>query len=74
MPVDRILNAIPDKLLNIQMQKILKPVIDLVDKCSTFEEMNSKLAEMFPEMDTEKLEDILAKAMFIASIESRNNA
>ena len=56
------------------MQKVLKPVIDLVDKCSTFEEMNSKLAEMFPEMDTEKLEDILAKAMFIASIESRNNA
>lgn len=74
MPIDKILKSIPDKLLNIQMQKVLKPVIDLVDKCSTFEEMNSKLAEMFPEMDTEKLEDILAKAMFIASIESRNNA
>jgi len=72
-PIDKILNSIPDKLLQLQMAKILKPVIDLVNGSGTFAEMNDKLADMFPEMTTDKLEDILAKAMFIASIEGRDN-
>lgn len=47
-------------------EAMLKPVVDLIQNASTYHEVMVKLAEQFPDMDTAKLEDRLARALFAA--------
>jgi len=51
---------------NAAMEAMLKPVVDMIQKGHSYEELNSKLAEIFPDMDDEALIDQLSDAMFIA--------
>lgn len=47
-------------------EAMLKPVVDLIQNASTYQEVIVKLAEQFPDMNTAKLEDRLARALFAA--------
>lgn len=71
---DAIVNPIPDKLLQFQMEAVLKPVIELAKKANGREEFKQQLVKVFPDMDSSEIEDLLTKALFIAEIEGRINA
>jgi len=55
-------------------EQILKPVIDLVEKSGSFDDMAQNLAGLFPEMNDSELEGYLRKAIFISEIWGRLNA
>jgi len=49
-----------------QLEQTLKPLIDLVNSSSNYEEVMSELAGIYPDMNTEQLEERLARAYFLA--------
>lgn len=51
----------------------LKPVITLFKQSRDADECMEKLAEIYPEMNTEKLEDTLTKVIFLAELMGRIN-
>ena len=50
------------------LDPVLKPVIDLVMKAESFEEIQAKLYDLAGEMDTERFEEILRQALFAADL------
>jgi len=71
--IDEMMNAFDAKELQKQMEDVLKPVIKMIQEGNSYSEVMENLASMFPEMDTEKLEETLAKAMFVAEVWGRLN-
>jgi len=65
---------LPDKLLQMQIEQTLKPVLEMVQSAETFEEISSKLAELYPDMDTSLFESLLTKALFYQELNGRANA
>lgn len=47
---------------------MLKPVIELIQNATTYDQVLSGLAEAYPDMDTAALEDRLARALFAADV------
>lgn len=62
-----------DKMLQLQTEQILKPILDLVNNSADYDEIMNKLAETFPKMNTNQLESILTKIIFIAETSGRLN-
>ena len=50
------------------LDPVLKPVIDLVTKAESFEEIQAKLYDLAGEMDTKRFEEILRQALFAADL------
>ena len=50
------------------LDPVLKPVIDLVRKAESFEEIQAKLYDLAGEMDTERFEEVLRQALFAADL------
>ncbi len=69
---DELISQIPDKLLQMQIESTLKPVFDLIQKGESFETIMEELAKTYPEMNTNQLEDLLSKLLFISEIIGRN--
>jgi phage gp29-like protein len=67
-------DSLPDKLLQFQMEEVMKPVFELAKKVNTREEFIYGLAALYPKMETRQLEDLAAKVFFIAEIEGRLDA
>lgn len=57
----------PEDLQNL-ITPAIKPVIDFFSKSRDAEEAMEKLAEVYPEMNTEELEKTLTKVIFIAEL------
>lgn len=72
--IGNLLENIPDKLLQLQIEQVLKPVIDLINKSNDYSEIQKNLAKQFPKMNTSQLESLLEKAIFISEIWGRLNA
>lgn len=68
---DEIINSIPDKLLQFQMDETLQPIIELAKKSNSKEEFMNSLPAQFKQMESTQLEELLTKALFIAEIEGR---
>lgn len=64
---------IPDKLLQLQIERVLKPVIDLVNNATDYSEVQDKLALLYPDMDNSQLQQLLEKAIFVSEIWGRIN-
>lgn len=71
---DAIINSIPDKLLQFQMESVMKPIIELAKNSNSKEDLQNELLKVFPQMDSREMEDFITKALFIAEIEGRINA
>jgi phage gp29-like protein len=71
--ISAIMNSIPEKLMQTQIEQTLKPVIKLINDSAEFSEVEKKLAELFPKMKTSQLEDLLTKVFFFAEIQGRLN-
>ena len=50
---------------------ILSPVEQALEHCQTYEDARRALLASFPDMDTDKLESLLAKAFFRAHLNGR---
>lgn len=48
------------------LQELLQPLLDLVNSSGTYEDVLQKLAGIYPDMNTEQLEERLARAYFLA--------
>ena len=68
------MDQIPAKLLQTQIEQTLKPVFDLINNSAEFSEVKTKLAEIYPDMKTSQLENLLTKVFFWAEIQGRLNA
>lgn len=68
---DQLSNALPDKLLQFQMEEILKPVFELAGKANSYDEFKNGLAALFPKMNSTQLEDMAAKVFLIADLEGK---
>lgn len=71
---EAIVNSIPEKLLQFQMETVMKPIIELAKNSTSKEDLQKELIKVFPEMNSTELEDFITKALFIAEIEGRINA
>lgn len=65
-------NLTPEDYQNM-INDSLKPVIELFKQSRDADECMEKLAEIYPEMNTEKLEDTLTKVIFLAELMGRIN-
>lgn len=68
---DRLSNALPDKLLQFQMEEIMKPVFELAGKANSYDEFKNGLAALYPKMNSAQLEDMAAKVFLIADLEGK---
>ncbi|HEX3073736.1 MAG TPA: DUF935 family protein, partial [Ignavibacteriales bacterium] len=72
--LDKMVNNIPPEYLQKQMEKILKPALDYLKKDISFSEMEEGIMKLYPDMNTEELQDRIAKMIFIAEIIGREDA
>ena len=72
--IEELMEAVPGDLLQMQIEKTLKPVIDMITDGKSFNEINEKLSEIFPDMSTDKIEGLLEKVMLTAHILGRADA
>ncbi|MCM0757358.1 DUF935 domain-containing protein [Sporomusa sphaeroides DSM 2875] len=56
------------------MTALMAPILKLLQEASTLEELEDKLIAAYPDMDTGELEDLLARAMFVADLYGRVSA
>ena len=66
-----IIGQLPDKLLQMQIEKALQPIFDLIENGESYEVLMENLARIYPQMNTNQLEDLLAKLIFVAEINGR---
>jgi len=48
-------------------QAVLKPILDMIENGTSYNEIQDKIVEMFPDLETSELEDFLAKGILIAT-------
>lgn len=72
--IDDAVDDISPEELQEQMEGVLKPIIDLIKEGNSFEEIMEKLIEAYPDMDTEAIEQMLARAIFVSELWGRLNA
>lgn len=65
--IDDLIAGLPDSELQAQMEGILKPVIDLIDGSTSYSEALGKLAETYPDMDSNRLEDWLSRGWYASA-------
>jgi len=63
--------SVAPKRWNHVVDPILRPVVDLVESGIDYPELMGKLADMFPDMDSTELEEMLARCWFIADASGR---
>lgn len=72
--LDAAIEAIAPGQLQGQAKDALKPVLKLIADSADYAEVYGKLAEVFPGMGTQQLEEALARAMFVAEVWGRLSA
>lgn len=72
--VDDLVGSLSPKDLQTQMEGILKPVIDLIGQGKSHEQILNLLAEAYPDMRDEAVEEMLTRAIFVSEAWGRLNA
>ncbi len=72
--LDAAADKLPPHMLQAQAQVALKPVLDLIAHSADYAEVFDKLAETFPAMNVDRLELLLARAMFVSDTWGRLHA
>ncbi len=71
--LDRALGALPPGGQQ-QLEPLLTPVLELVKSGASYVDLMEKLADTYPKMDAAQLEELLARALFVADLWGRINA
>lgn len=72
--IDKALQSISPQELQNQSESLLKPIIDMIKNGDSYEEILEKLISLYPDINTDKIEKTLEKAIFISEILGRSNA
>jgi phage gp29-like protein len=72
--LDAMIESIAPDMLQGQAVAALKPVLDMIAASTDYAEVHAALDEVFPQMDTQQLEETLARAMFVAEVWGRLSA
>ena len=72
--IDDAINSIPPEELQKQMEGMLKPIIDLINKGEDHNAVMEQLVTAYPDMDTTSLQEMLARAIFVCEVWGRLNA
>lgn len=72
-PTEKILEQLPEKLLQLQIESALKPVLTLIQHGESYETIMEQLARTYPAMNTTQLEELLTKLLFIAEVLGRTS-
>ncbi len=72
--VDAALAAIPAVELDRQAVELLKPAMDLIARAAGYEEILERLAGTYPAMSADRLEELLARALFVMDVWGRVSA
>jgi phage gp29-like protein len=72
--IDDALASMDPAELQGQMEGVLKPVIGLINAGTSYDEIMKQLTSTYPEMDTAGIEDLLARAIFVAEAWGRLTA
>lgn len=72
--LDAAIADLPAEQQQAAMEKALSPVVKFIQKGGNAEEAMARIADVFPEMDTAFLEDMLSRAIFVAEIWGRISA
>lgn len=73
-PDQMVVDALADKLLGQYGpigRSLLDTVQEFIGKCSSLEEVRDRLAEVYPKMRTDDLEDMIGKALFVTDLYGR---
>lgn len=65
--IDDLISGLPSPELQAQVEEMLKPVITLIEKGESYEDVLGKLAEAYPDMHTDKLEQWLTRGWYAAA-------
>jgi len=68
---DQLSNALPDKLLQFQMEEVMKPVFELASQSNSYDEFKNGLTALYPKMNSAQLEDLATKVFLIADLEGK---
>lgn len=71
--VDTLSGGLPDSLLQKQVETLLKPVIDLIEMSSSYEDVRAGVVKLFPDLNTSEIEQVLEKAAFLGETWGRLN-
>ncbi len=71
--IDELADGLSDQELQAQMEGVLKPVLELIERGESFEEILAQLAEAYPDMDTSGIEEMLGRALFVSELWGRLN-
>lgn len=69
--LDAAIEAIAPSMQQDQAVAALKPVIAMINASADYAEVHAKLVELLPDMDTQQLEETMARAMFVAEVWGR---
>jgi phage gp29-like protein len=72
--VDELIDSIPADQLQEQAEGVLKPIIEMINSGTGFEDILDKLAEAYPEMEDDSLQEMLTRAIFVNEIWGRLHA
>jgi len=70
-PPDDIMEKIPPEELQEIAEEVMEPLINLVKKSNDYSEVMENLTEQYPLMKTEKMENLLRKAIFYSDMQGR---
>lgn len=73
-PVDALAAALTPEQLQEIAGKLLAPVLDLVESAASVEDIAERLHGVYPDMDDTTFEDLLMRAIFVASVWGRLSA
>jgi phage gp29-like protein len=66
--LDAAIDAIPAGNMQAMSEALLAPILKLLDEAGSFDDALAGLAQRYPQMDTMRLEDLLARALFAAEL------
>lgn len=72
--IDSLNDQLPDRLLQLQIEQTLKPVINLIQSGETYDAIRKELAKLYPDMPDSNLENTLTKLIFISETIGRADA
>lgn len=72
--IDDAVDSISPEELQKQIDRVLKPIIDLINQGNDYNSVMEKLVETYPDMETTAIEKMLARAIFVAELWGRLNA
>lgn len=74
LAIDAGLDKLPGEAIDLAMAKMLEPVIEVLRAGGTPDEAADKLAELWPNMDARDLQELVARALFVADVWGRLTA